>query len=233
MGHKMILLQQHRWNSEFKSYWMQMGGRKNWTFTLRVTSFPTAGSAEVVIEAIPYGGLETDWTQLTSFGVQSGPVEIIKRFPEDYTLTPYKYTFIRAHILPSIKGLAIMEVRAEAPFFDLGDAEHEMMLSKELRSWEDGVDRIVDQSEEEIIDDIIGTVWNGELALDLQKVGATEVVRREIALQAEHNKRRAVLERSGDPAALVSLRNMTRGYPGRSERLRKFRYAPGGVWLGR
>lgn len=229
-----LLLPMLRWGSAQRGPIFQVGDRRHWDFVLSVARVSAGGAMVVEIQSSPLGD-EASWETLIAFSVVSAPGVFTKTTrgnSPDFQVAPNLDVVIRA-VITTIIGEVACELRAYAPFFDLTVDSHAEMLSKELREWSGGLSRTVDLASEDIIQSILADPENGYLDLDLERPGATEAVRREIALQADHNYRRAVLQQSASPAALVTLRELSRGAPGRMERLRPFRRVQGNPWYGR
>lgn len=232
-----LLLPSHRWDSLYKGEWFQVGDRQHWDITLTLSRLSAGGSFQVVVETMPDGGMENDWTTLVDFTSLVATSVVVKKSYNnptvpDFSIVVNKDMLMRARVA-AVSGVALAELRAVAPFFDVSNTDHLEFISKEAREWSDGIDELASRSEEEVINLVMGDVSTGELDVNLLLPGASDAVPREIARQIEHNKQRTVLERTADPSALVTLRGMGTLAPGIETRLRKYRYNGRGVWLGR
>ncbi len=226
-----VLLPLHRYDSVWEGSPFEVGDRTKWTLKLHLARISAGGSVTVIVEKSPTADDE-DWQTLVTFGAQTVANDYQKVSTTDFTIAVNRDVYLRVRIT-DITGEAVLEVRAEAPFFDLTDNVHLNLISKELREFSDGRPRLVESAEEEVIELLLVNEATGELDIDLTLPGASAAVRREVALQADHNRRREILGRSSEPSALVSLREMTRGVPGLGRRLRKFRRGNSRAWLGR
>lgn len=226
-----VLLPLHRYDSVWKGDHFEVGDRTKWTLKLHLSRISVGGSVTVVVEKSPTGE-DVDWQELVTFGAQTSTNDYQKVSTTDFAIAVNRDVYLRARIT-SITGEVVAEVRAETPFFDITDSAHLNLVSKELRDFSDGRTRIIESAEEEVIELLLANEATGELDIDLTLPGASAAVRREVALQADHNRRREILGRSSEPSALVSLREMTRGVPGLGRRLRKFRRSGARAWLGR
>lgn len=227
-----LLLPTFRYEEPWEGLWYQLGERARWEFSLQVSRLSTDGSVTVEVQTSPWTSGE-DWKPLVTFPPQSlVGLTTLRAAEAGFKVVPKQDVWIRA-VITNLVGNAIVECRGVAPFFDIGDETHWSLCSQELREWKDGKERMVMQAESEVMNLLMLDVTTGELDIDLELPGATEAVRLEIALQAEHNRRRDILARSGDAASLKALKEMTRGIPGFGDSLKKFRSKSSTVWLGR
>lgn len=234
-----LLLPMHRWSSREEGSLFPVGGRSRWDITLNVGAVSVGGSITVIIEKSPAAD-DLYWVPLVTFPAQTTSGVVTKSTnpvgtpapPADFTVNPLPDRYLRARIL-AISGEVVGEVRAVAPFFDINDSTHLALVSQELRSWKDGRDRTIRLAEEQVLDLITSEIATGTLDFDLTTPSGGEEIREAIAAQADHLRRRAELERSMDPASLVSLREMSFLLPGLAARLGRFRPLSTRIWYGR
>lgn len=229
------LLPMRRYGSLVKWVPFQLGERTRWTVELRIARIDPGASITVILETSPTGE-ERDFTTLASFGAKTAigvyTLDATKDPAPDFTINVGREVWIRASIL-AISGQIVAEVTAAAPFLALKEAIDLKLLSKELREWQDGQQRTFDEAEADVINMLIDDAEYGDLDIDLSVVGVHDLIQAEIVNQAEHVMRRYVLSRSHEPSDLVSLRSMSRLYPGAGLRLRKYRTTDSFVWQGR
>lgn len=228
------LLPMFRWSTLEQGYWFQLGRRTKWKATLRVGRLSVGGSITVVLETNPTLN-STDWVQVLAFPAISaeGETERTSYKKADPTSSDFVLDatdkWIRARI-SAITGLVSAEVTLEGKFLDLAETPENMLVTQEIREWDDGGDRLMRQAEADVLHLLICEKSTGILNLNLEEPTVHERIQQEIARQAAHLFRREKLGRSEDPTAMATLRTMSRDAPGLCRNL-----LPGGgvIWLGR
>lgn len=207
-----------------------VGDRTNWIFTLRAANVFGSGTITVVIEASASGS-STSWRQVTAFTTVVAAGEAEKTTPTDFAVAPYRDVYLRARVT-AVTGKVEAELTAEAAFLDVTSEQQLALVSKELREYSEHP-RIIRQAEEEVIGELIYDFGSGAMDYNMMDPGASDALRLEIALQAMHIFQRELLQKSGDAAAIVSLRSMPRRAEGMWTRLRRYRIGRSTIWFGR
>lgn len=230
-----LLIPMRRYDSTQKGIVFQIGERTQWKIALAI-GFLTAGASITVVLQTGPTAEEQDLSTLVSFGLKSATglytLDGAKSTTPDFTITPRKDVWMRA-IITTISGQAAVEVVADAPFFNTAAPGDLKLLSKELRGWDDGLERTLEQAEKDIVGGLIYSAEYGDLDVDLSIPGVHRLIQEEIAEQAEHIMKREVLSRSHESSVLVTLRSMPRLFSGNGVRLRKYRSQDSYVWYGR
>lgn len=231
-----LLLPGRRWSGVQKWNPYQVGERTQWKIDLRIARIDAGGSVTVDIQTAPNYWNEADWATLITFGPKTATgiftLDSSKVPTPDFTVTPRNDVYIRAVISATTKT-AMFEVKADAPLFNQGASIDMGLLSQELRKWGDGLPRILEEAEADIVGLLKVDEESGELDIDLTATDVSRLIKLEIADQAEHLMKREVLSRSHEPSVLVTLRSMPRLYPGAGDRLKIYRPSGGMIWYGR
>ncbi len=220
-----------RFDGLWKGEIFEVGGRTKWNASLHVSRLSSGASVTVVLETSPTEE-EQDFSTWKTFGAISvvGTTDLIPS--KDLSLTTPRDVYMRANIT-AITGEAVCECMISSPFVDVTADDGLALLPQELREWKDGRDRIVERAERDVVGMILRNPETGDLDVDLTLPDAHDLIQREIALQAGHLHRRALLERSHEPSAMVTLREMTLLVPGMGRGLRKVRHMRQTIWRGR
>lgn len=228
------------------SHAIPIAGRRFWAFTLNVAEVSPGGSFRALVEAsvFPYSG----WKMAGTFGVINAPGTY--RLGTDEGEPPELEVgeaerWLRFHLLPLV-GSAYATATAETRWMDPHNREERFLLSKEDRSWNDALPRLIQRAEADVeallitggrIDPVAGVaLWDGwGLPLvDLSSPQFGDAMRAEIIRQVEHLMERERLRRSREPSATVTLREMEETAPGLGQRLEVFYHnPPAPVWRGR
>lgn len=172
----------------------EIGGRKTWDLELVVGHLGSGDDVQVVVETSPNGEDDT-WSTLHDFGTvnSSGTTDASNKTVPDEHL----YGVMKARVA-SVTGTAWVECRATSPFLDPASAGDKNLLSKSVREFGDGLTRLVERAEQDVIEHAIGTTDLGKLEANLTKKTSRDRVRRAIARQAEHLLAKHRLERSSE-----------------------------------
>lgn len=214
----------------------QLGERTRWKANLRVALVDPGASITVDLQTSPTAE-EEDWTTKVTFGAKSAAgvflLDATKTPTPDFVINPRRDVWIRA-VISAFVGEVVAEVTLECPFINLQASADTSLLSQELRTWQDGLSRVLLEAERDVENYFLRDTDTGELDLNLSAPEVHELMKLEISDQAEHLKRKEVLTRSHEPSALVTLRSMPRLFPGIGVRLRPYRYSGSGfIWRGR
>lgn len=214
--------------------------RTRWAVTLRVATLSAGGSVTVRLEGSPTG-TGTDWATVYTFPAATAVGDTLAYSFQDTNAgagPTAGFTVTRAHmyvraVVAAVTGRAILEVEASARFLDPYVGEDARRLSQELRGWDDGRDRTVEEAEATVVQLLTGRAdTEGRLWAWVEAAGFADGMARAVALQAEHLFARAKLERTRDKVALTEAARMPRVHPAVEEWVRGFR-VDAGIWRGR
>lgn len=228
------MIPMRRWSTQAKWFPFQLGDRTAWEFQLQLAMLDAGASVTLDIEVSPTA-FQSDWVPLISFGPQtvSGiyTLSAVKTPTPDFTIITWM-RYIRARV-STINGTAVFLCVASAPFLDKTKTSEYNLLSQEFRKWGDGQDRVLEEAEADVVNDLLWDPETGELDIDLTAEEVHRLICLSIADQAEHLMKRDILARAKDPSSMVTLREMGRMSPGFGKRLRKYRSRGSYVWMGR
>ncbi len=229
------------------------GERTRWKAELRVAAI--TGAAEVVLEISPTAASGA-WTQIATFGAVSAigttKLDSTKDSSDFTTQVTDRDIFLRAR-LATIGTDVTFDVVVDAPFLDWTFAEDLRLLPKELRNWEDGLERTVEQAETDVVlllakapttveqasedlfaapiitPDPLGVQIRQDAPrgiafdADLTIRGVGKAIKFEIARQATHLYTRHRLSTDGSHEAQRTWRNLGHLAPGLGKSLRGYR----------
>lgn len=182
----------------------QIGGRSPFDCTLTVGALDSGVSVTCVVETSPDGDDDT-WTELTNF---DGAKTATGTTSKTSLSIPAGHKVMKGRISSISGGEAWVEISAEAPFLDPTVQDDKDLLGKELRQFSDGLNRIVEQAEEDVLHQAIGVDRFGHIDADLMVPQANDRMRRAIARQADYLLRKHKLERASDETTLGALERM-------------------------
>jgi hypothetical protein len=200
-------------------------GRRNlWDITLNV---PVVGaSLDVDLQTAPADD-ESSWTTHYSFPqiTTTGQVTYAATLAdEDLWLR----LVVTAHVGDYwLEGLGLSPWLRTA---GTGAAADLQLVGQQLREWEDGLVRTVEEAERAVL----AYLWEGDtLDAYIDHPRFLDAMKRAVASQADHLFQRHRLGESKDPSAQVTLREMPYMGDGVMEHLAEFRPAASTVWRGR
>lgn len=214
-------------------------GRKDWTFTLRTLRLASGGSYQVTIDGSPDG--TDNWAELYDFGtinaasIASTPSPSVKHLE-----IAEEQNYIRAN-LAAASGENVMELLADGRYLDPYNANHLLMLSQRVRNYDDGVVRIVEGAEDDILQ-YLGKDINGILQATvgaecggLARPDALDHIQAGIVLQTDWNFQKEELARSKEADDVKALEKMGRYHPSVGDRLSAIMTISAGnlTWQGR
>ncbi len=243
-----------------------LGGRTRWTTELRVARI--AGSLTVVHEVSSTAD-DGDWITVATFG----PITTTGKTTLEGTgeaggagqygiLITDRDVYHRGRIT-QCTGDVVFDLAASAPVIDWNHPPDLAILTKELRSWGDGVERMLREAELDVLRLLVRRpallqrgadgyapeiVSSGDpadyeaaagqpagLVWDCNPTlpGFAEALRLEIATQAEHLFQKEKLRRSSEPSSLVTWREMGPLAPQLGRRLEPYRPTGRTIWRGR
>lgn len=127
------------------------GGRTRWKAELRLAA--VTGAMEVVLEVSPTAAVGT-WVQMATFASQTAAgttlLDSTKDTSDFTTQVTERDIHLRARLI-TIGTVATFDVEVVAPWFDYLFEPHALLLSKEVRNFEDGVERIVAMAEHDVM----------------------------------------------------------------------------------
>lgn len=214
-----------------------IGGRTRWTLKLQVGALASGGSVTVKVRAAPIDD-DDYFEDLVSFGAVSSAGTTTKTHGSDFTVQPY-HKYLRVERAASAQtGDAVYGVTGTAPFLDPALPTDTDLLSKQLREWDDGLTRTVEQAERDVralmLDSDRDLAALGVLDVDLTVEDAYAELRQTIAEQADWlYERYRLLYVDRSDGARKTAREMDDVKPDVVDRLRKLRPVTATVWRGR
>lgn len=192
----------------------QMGSRSAWEVAVRLASIPAGLTLSLAVQSAPRDE-DAEFVTRKTLGpytnADSGTTvkaATDAAAPDDLTLPP-EDAYVRI-ITTSLVGSGTYHLEAVllAPFLDPSNGAHIADFAKDLRTYSDGLARIVERAEALVLDLMLGREWNGRIQADLDRPDALTRIQAAIRAQAELEFRRERLSQSRDPSAAVTLREL-------------------------
>lgn len=225
---------------EVDGWSFQMGSRPRWQFVLRISDIGAGITAlSVAIQTSPRD-LDEDYTTAKTLGPYTSAdngsevtVDTEAATPDDITI-PATANYWRA-IVTGFAGVGNYDLEAigRAPFLDPQRGQDVDPLPKRLRTFTDGLGRIVEGAEATVLDRLLGRTDIGRVLADLTRADALRRIRDAIRFQAQLDFQKEELGRSQDATSQVSLRKLPNISDDAREVLEPLAASATSIWMGR
>lgn len=209
----------------------ETGYREGWEFVVKVGALEGAATLDVVLEE-SLDGLN-NWTELGRLTVSEVGETRLDADSTPSAPVAAGSAFLRARV-ESPTDAYTLAVYASAPFLNPMDTADQDLLPKQLREWEDGRVRTVEDAER----DVLGLIrepgsYYGLFRADINDPAFLDTVRQAIARQAVHLMNVGKLQRATDTESLKLAGSMGALADGVGSLLRPFQPRGSMVWRGR
>lgn len=216
----MALLELTPRTADVDGWSFQVGRRTRWDFTLDLADLAGVTAITVAIQTAPRDA-DDEYVTAKSLGPYSSAdsgdevrVSTEAEAAADKVTLPQAHQYLRA-IVTGFAGSGDyqVEMSARAAFLDPQRGAHMDPLPKKLRTWTDGLERIIEEAEASVLDKLLGRDWLGRVNADINRPDGLDRIQRAIRHQAVLDFRRSEMERSSDASVQVSLRSLPRHSP--------------------
>lgn len=208
-----------------------VGDRRRWVFTLTISRLSSGGSVQVKLYTSPDG--LNEWTMVHDFTSLAEADLTDSPWVKELTL-PAGDKYLKASVVAHV-GNYYLELLGASPFLDPYSPTDLLLLPKRLREYDDGLVRIVEDAEDDVLQYLDKDV-NGILQANLARPDSLDHMRAAVAIQADWQFQKDQLSRSKDKKDAGAAAKMGRYHSAVPDRLAAL--VPVGepgptIWLGR